>query len=406
MIDFPKDFFWGAATSSYQVEGANYNADWWEWEQRVGLAERSQDACRHYELFRQDFDIAQNLRHTAHRFSIEWSRIEPKKGEFSQEALQHYIEVVKDLRHRGIEPIVTLHHFTNPFWFASLGGWLNPKSVGYFINYVQRIISSLAGEVRFWVTINEPVVYIYQGYISGSWPPQKRSLGLARRVMANLKAAHIQAYQLIHDFYRQKNLPRPWVSIAHNMRVFIPCNPNLKNRIAVAIRDRGFNQIFLESLLKRGFLDYIGLNYYSRDLVDIENWRWSSLLFSICEKGHSNLPRNYLGWEIFPEGIFILLERLKKYNLPIFILENGICTNDDSQRWEFIRQHLQQVHRAMQQGANVLGYIYWSLLDNFEWDRGFGPRFGLVEVDYKTFARRVRPSAYKFSEVCATGRLD
>lgn len=406
MAEFPKDFFWGAATSAYQVEGDNALSDWWEWEKRVGVKEPSGQACRHYELFRKDFDIAQYLHHTAHRFSVEWSRIEPEEGKFLEQEIRHYIEVACALRERGIEPVVTLHHFTNPLWLARAGGWNNRDSITFFVRYVERIVDALAPHVRFWVTINEPMVYVYHAYVIGAWPPQERSLARARKVTDMLADAHIAAYRRIHELYKKKQLPLPSVSIAHNMRAFVPCTPALKNRIAAYLRDRNFNVAFLARLIKENSLDYIGVNYYSRDLIDLDSWRMKGILLDACRKGHNTLEKNSLGWEIYPEGLYTLLLRLKRYGLPVFILENGICSDDDSLRWDFIRRHLLQVHSAMQQGAKVIGYLYWSLLDNFEWDKGFAPRFGLVDVDYRSFSRTIRASAQKLAEVCKTGTIE
>lgn len=404
MIKFPHNFFWGAATSAYQVEGNNRNADWWEWEKKSGLT-NSGLACRHYELYLSDFDLAKSLNHNAHRFSVEWSRIEPQENEFSSLELGHYAQVVRALRERGLEPIVTLHHFTNPLWFACLGGWENKQCLKYFLRYVEKIVENLAPEVRFWITFNEPLVYVYHAYILGLWPPQEKSLLKAGRVTQNLAEAHIKAYHLIRRIYKKKNLPPPQISIAKNIQAFNPCIPTLKNKIAAYLRDRNFNLNFLDKLSRAHSLDFIGINYYTRSLVEVEGRTLRHFLLDVCQKGHSSLKKNSLGWDIYPEGLYQILLRLKKYKLPLFILENGICTKDDGQRWKFIVEHLKSVYLAMQQGVEVLGYIYWSLLDNFEWDKGFAPRFGLVEVDYQTYQRRVRESAKKFAVVCQSGIL-
>lgn len=406
MIEFPKDFFWGAATSAYQVEGNNLNSDWWEWEKRAGLKETSGQACRHYELYSEDFDLAKLLNHNAHRFSIEWSRIEPEEGNFLEKELEHYRQVILSLRERNIEPIVTLHHFTNPLWFANLGGWQNRKVLPYFLRYVEKIVETLCDKVNFWITINEPMVYIYHGFIIGTWPPQEKSFFKAMRVKKNLLISHRKAYQLIHRIYQKKNLSSPSISIAQNMQAFLPCLPTLRNKFATYLRDRFFNFEFIERLLRAKTLDFMGINYYTRSLVEVERWGFRNLVYETCHKNHYPLKKSSLGWDIYPEGLYKLLLRLKKYNLPIFITENGLCTEDDNLRWEFIVQHLKNLHRAIEEGAKVLGYIYWSLLDNFEWDKGFNPHFGLVAVDYLNFERRIRESAKKFSLVCKTGRLD
>lgn len=406
MIEFPENFLWGAAASSYQVEGNNLNSDWWEWEKRVGLKENSGAACRHYELYKEDFDLAKALNHNVHRLSIEWSRIEPCEGEFSQAELKHYLEVITALKQRNIEPIVTLHHFSNPLWFAQSGGWENLKADIYFLRYTEKVIRTLGEHVRYWITINEPLVYAYHAYIIGGWPPQEQSLAKAKIVINKLAVSHIKAYKLIHQVYAQKKLPAPCVSIAKNLQAFVGCTHSLKNRISVWLKNKFYNFSFIERLLSAHSLDFIGINYYNRRLVDAGSWSFKSLLVDTCKENHSQLEKNSLGWDIYPQGLYHLLMRLKQYHLPVMILENGICTEDDSQRWDFIAGHLRSIHLAISQGVQVKGYIYWSLIDNFEWDKGFGPRFGLIEVDYHTYKRTVRESARKYAMVCRTGKLE
>jgi len=405
-MDFPKDFLWGAATSAYQVEGSNINTDWWEWEKRVGLKETSGLACRHYELYREDFDLASLLNHNAHRLSIEWSRIEPQEGKFSERGLEHYRDVILSLKQRGLEPIVTLHHFTNPLWFAKLGGWQNEKACEYFLRYVEKTVGVLCDNVKYWVTINEPMVYVYHAYILGVWPPQEKSFLKAKKVKENLILSHIKSYKLIHEIYRKESLNSPLISIAQNMQAFVPCTLTLRNKIAAYLRNKYFNFEFIERLMRAKTLDFIGINYYTRGLVETQGWGFKNLVLDVCNKNHSKLSKNSLGWDIYPEGLYSLLLKLEKYGLPVFILENGICTQDDNLRWDFIREHLKHIHLAMNEGVKLLGYIYWSLIDNYEWDKGFSPRFGLIEVDYNTYKRTVRESARKYSLVCKTGRLE
>jgi beta-glucosidase len=225
-------------------------------------------------------------------------------------------------------------------------------------------------------------------------------------VTDNLVTSHVKTYKLIHGIYKRRNLSFPSVSIAQNLQAFISCSPTSKNKLSVFLKDKSFNFEFLERLIRYRALDFIGVNYYTRSLVDVEGWGMKNLLLDTCKKNHSVLPKNSMGWDIYPEGLYHLLLKLKKYRLPMFILENGICIEDDNARWDFISEHLKCMHRAMEEGVEVLGYIYWSLLDNYEWDKGFGPRFGLMEVDYNDYKRTVRESAKKFSLVCSTGRLD
>jgi len=404
-MEFPKNFLWGAATAAHQVEGNNRNCDWWEWEKNSGLKEPSGEACRQYQLYRQDFDLARSLSHNAHRFSVEWSRIEPREGEFDSKEIAHYVDVIAALKERNIAPVVTLHHFTNPLWFCRLGGWRNKKAAFYFCRYVEKIVSVLADKLDYWITINEPLIYVYHAYLLGIWPPQHKSLFETQRVTSNLAEAHFRAYYLIHGIYQKKDLNPPKVSIAKNTQAFLPCSLTLKNKFAVGLRDWWFNFKFIDKLYAARTLDFIGVNYYGPSVVAVKNWWPASLVMDTCTLDHHPWERNSLGWHIYPEGLYDLLQRLKKYRLPIIITENGICTNDDSRRWNYIRQHLAVVSRAISQGTDVRGYLYWSLIDNFEWEKGFGPRFGLVEVDYRTFARTVRDSARKYAEVCRSNSL-
>lgn len=405
MTRFPNGFLWGAATSAHQVEGNNTNSDWWEWEQRGLLKYPSGVSCRQYELFRQDFDLAGSLGHNAHRFSVEWARIEPAEGRYSDIEIDHYRQVVSALRERDLEPIVTLHHFTNPAWFLKKGGWANAASADIFLGYARRVIEALAGQVRFWVTINEPTIYTYFSYLEGTWPPQVRSVYKAWKVMRNMRRAHIKVYRFLHSYYKDKGLAPPLAGAANNMQFYQPSPDTARNRFCAYLRDRLFNLGFTKKLFRADALDYIGLNYYSRCLVDARRWSLKSMLTDNGFDGSGTVKKNSLGWDIYPQGLYRVLMGLKRFAVPVLILENGICTHDDELRWEFIREHLQQAARAMQEGVRLLGYIYWSLTDNFEWDKGFEPRFGLIEVDYDTSKRTVRASSRSFCRVCRTNEL-
>jgi beta-glucosidase len=404
---FPSGMLWGAATSSHQVEGNNVHNDWWQWEQAGGGAEPSGDACRHYELFEQDFDLCHSLGHTCHRFSIEWSRIQPDADTFSEKEIAHYSKVIDALRARGIEPVVTLHHFTDPVWFEKAGGWRSPRAPEYFLRYARRMAEEFGARVKWWVTINEPMVLLYYGYIRGTWPPFSKSLAGSRTVYSRLVRSHVLAYRAIHCHYKKRGLPAPMVSIAHNMVAFVPCRrESLLDRIAAGLRHRGYNLEILRELCRRRAIDYIGLNYYTRNLIHARGCSVEELLIKTCRHNHDTLPKNCMGWELYPQGFLDIIRALARFSLPVFILENGICTENDAQRWEFIRDHLAMLHKAIEEGSRVAGYCYWSLLDNFEWDKGFRPRFGIVGVDYATKERRVRESGLRYAAVCKTGTLE
>ena len=248
-MEFGKNFLWGAATSAHQVEGDNANNDWWAWENASGSRIRSRRACRHYEFYKEDFDQAKELNHNCHRLSIEWSRVEPEPGKFSELEIAHYRSVLDALKERGIEPVVTLHHFTSPVWFMRMGGWLKPSARQYFLRFTERIVNEFAKDVRFWVTINEPTIYAYYGYLLGDWPPQERSLLKAKVVLDSFTDSHIRAYRLIHDIYKRNNLASPMVSISANLQAYEYCRPTLANKLAVYLRNKFFNLYFIDRLV-------------------------------------------------------------------------------------------------------------------------------------------------------------
>ena len=420
---FPKNFLWGAATSSHQVEGDNTNNDWWEWEQRGKVKEPSGKACDHWRRFREDFKLAKSLHHNTHRFSLEWSRIEPQEGCFSQEAISHYKEVFESLKDNGLEPMVTLNHYTLPLWFAKQGGWLSGRSPEFFVRFVKKAVESFGKSVRYWMTFNEPVAYVFKSYLVGDWPPGERSYKKASRVLAHLLRAHVWAYDTIRETAGSMGSRDARVGIAKHVLVFTPCSDrSWRDKMSVRLRNLVFNHLFVQALIrgrvfypglfhirlpKSKTLDFIGLNYYTRDFVHNEGFGIPNIFGDICTlKHHRNAgKRNFLNWEIYPEGLYRLTKEFSRYRVPLLISENGICADQDEERLPFIKAHLAQLAKAMQEGAPVIGYIYWSLLDNFEWSEGFAPRFGLVGVDYKTQERRVRPSALEFADMCESGKL-
>lgn len=423
-LAFPEGFLWGAATSSHQVEGGSVFNDWWQWEKAGKVKEVSGDACRHFELFRQDFDIAQTLHHNAHRFSIEWSRVEPEPGRWNESAIQHYREVLTALRERRLEPIVTLHHFTNPLWFAKLGGWKSHESIYHFERFVNKMVKSLGDQVRFWLTINEPLVFIYMGYMVGEWPPGDRSPESALEVFRNFFLAHQRAYEVIHGVYAKQWKTKPMVSFAQHVAYHIPCSPwSLPDRFSAYLRHIFFTRLPFEALIQghlffpglfneklplKNTLDFIGINYYTRDFVHFADLRFPGIFGEVCSLIHHRdvAKRNDMGWECYPGGLYRTLLEVRRFHLPVMITENGTCSSDDQDRWNYIRLHLESVRKAISKDVSVIGYLYWSLLDNFEWAHGFQPRFGLVEVDYARQSRKIRESAKKFSQVCLKNSLD
>jgi len=394
---FPQGFLWGVATAAHQVEGGNRHNDWWEAEQRGKVPYRSGDACDHYRLYEADFDLLQAWGHNCHRFSIEWSRVEPEEGQWDSDAIEHYRQVIRALRIRNIEPVVTLHHFSNPAWFSRGGGWLRSDAARVFERYVVRVVEAFGSEVRFWITINEPTVYVLQGYVNGIWPPFEQGKRLkAARVLVALTTAHRKAYRAI-----KSRRPHAMVGFAHNALQVEPCNAGrATDRVAARLRSYLLNGLIFR-LIGASF-DFIGLNYYTRCCVRAGRRGMSLVLGRACTTEHHRHQgaKNAVGWEIYPRGLGIVLAEFARIGVPLFITENGVATDDDRLRCSFLDDHLQQVASAAHDGIKLLGYLHWTLMDNFEWHLGTGPRFGLVAVDPQTGARKSRPSAELFARIC------
>lgn len=400
---FPKGFLWGTATSAHQVEGSNYNNDWWQAEEQSKIKFKSGKACDHYHNFKEDFEFIEKMNNNAHRLSVEWSRIEPREGEWNLHELEHYRKVLKDLKKRKIKIMLTLHHFTNPIWFAKKGGFEKFGNVRYFLKYVRIVTQHLGEYVDYWITINEPGVYIYQSYEIGVWPPFKKSMYLALKVYLNLVKAHKRAYKIIHHEVKAKN-EFALVGISQNVLSFATYRKHsLINNIAVWLSVTVSNHGFYILTGKQKTHDFLGLNYYFRIRL---TRTIGTAKFEIDDISTQERETSDIGWEIYPHGMFDVLMDFRDYKLPIFITENGIATTNDDKRMRFIVAHLNEIYHAIKGGSNVMGYFHWSLLDNYEWHLGFAPRFGLVEVNFKTFTRKLKGSGKIYSEIAKTNGLE
>lgn len=400
-LKFPSTFLWGAALSSYQCEGQNFNTDWFLWEKQK-LLEEASGACKHYDLFEQDFELASKLNFNCLRTSIEWARIFPKKNTIDEKELLHYSKVIDTLHKFGLRPLITLHHFTNPLWFHESGGWLKSENIDLFLDYIKVVVERFKDKVQYWFIFNEPFVYLFNGFIEGSWPPGVKSLREAHKALKNIVSAYCASYQEIKKIYKE-NKTDCYVSLTKNIRIFSPC-PHLNfglNNLASFLRARSFNFSILEYLKKRNCLDFLAINYYCKEYNVFKG-----IVGKECNHTTHKERRNDLGWYTYPRGLYELLIKLKKFNLPIIITENGTAASQDSLYKDYLISHLKSVAQAMAQGVDVKGYLWWSLLDNFEWDKGFGPRFGLVHVDYNTFKREIKPFALYFSSICKENAID
>lgn len=411
---FPKGFLWGTATAAHQVEGGNTNNNWAEWENQPGRIANGQKAglaCdwwggRWKEDLKRALDTGQN----AHRLSIEWSRIQPTRNSWDEKALDHYVEIVRWMGNHKMTPMVTLHHFTDPIWLTQMGGWENPETPELFEAFTRKVIPSLMEYVNLWVTINEPNVYVLCGWLEGTFPPAKNNLPLAAVVMENLVRGHARAYHAIHELQ-----PQAQVGVAMNYRSFRPARSwSFLDRIPVSLQNQIYNNAFHDALvdgklnlvLKRVSIpeaaktqDFIGVNYYTRDMIKFNLLKPGNMF------GTSFFPKDALlsstGFLAnVPEGMFDALKWAHRYDLPIIVTENGVEDENDSLRPRYTLEHLHQVWRAANFNWRVKGYFHWSLVDNFEWERGWTQRFGLWGLDAETQKRIHRPSVDMYEAIC------
>ena len=418
-FNFPRGFLWGTATASHQVEGNNTNSTWWAWEQepgRIKEGHKSGLACDWWGgRWREDFDRLAQAGQNAHRLSLEWSRVQPTPERWDEAALDYYREMMRGLHERNVLPMVTLHHFSDPLWLAEQGGWENEAVVGYFEAYVRKAVEALKEYVSLWVTINEPNVYATIGYVLGNWYPGRKSLASAMRVMVNQVRAHAAAYKAIHGLQ-----PSARVGMAHNIRPMLPARDwSPLDRLVTWVQSGAFNEFFPRALRSgklrfltmrknlaeaRGTQDFLGINYYTREFVAFNLFGPGELFGRRFYRSAAELSSTgFIANE--PRGLFAAVKWGLQFGIPIIITENGVDDPGDNLRRRYIVQHLHQLWRAVNFNFPVKGYFHWTLVDNFEWERGWTQRFGLWELDVETQARRKRPSADLYAEICLSNSL-
>ncbi|MFM8316358.1 MAG: glycoside hydrolase family 1 protein, partial [Deltaproteobacteria bacterium] len=409
----------------------NTKNDWWAWEQmgKVETGEVSGKSTDHWNRFQEDLDLAAQMGLNAYRFSIEWSRWQPYPDQWDPVAIDWYRQLIDECEKRKLKPMVTLHHFTSPLWFAERGGFLNPDSPTLFLKFVKKVISELGDRISLWCTFNEPMVLAVGQYLGGFMPPGEFKPDCVGKLCHHILKSHVQSYDAIHRETKKRN--GPWreepieVGIANNMIDFFPGRSwhpidiglskvarNFFNRTwwdALTGRPQSFGLPWLIKkppqvleALGRRTCDYLGINYYTKGYLS-----WGSLTqvqadFPIQVKfAKETEPKSELGWAIHPEGLGRMMRFAQTYQLPVYITENGIADATDKYRGQYLISHLKQVAEAISQGVQVKGYFHWSLIDNFEWIKGYEPRFGLAQVDYSNFQRGLRPSARLFSKIIA-----
>lgn len=417
-------FLWGTATSSHQIEGGNDKNDWWAWELEGNIegGARSGQATDHWNRFREDIRLAHELGLNSYRFSLEWSRVEPQEGQWDSGAFEWYEELLNECEKYSLTPMLTLHHFTSPKWFADAGGFTWPGSARRFAEYTKKVAQRLGSRVPLWCTFNEPMVMITGGYLGKFMPPAKFWPEGASLACRNILKSHVRAYEIL-----KQEIQRPVeVGIAHNLLDFMPDRYwHPMELVITQVLHRFYNRSWLDAVtgrkqnfgvpglvpkprpvmdaLKRKTVDFIGVNYYTKAYV-----KWRSR--DAAEGVSSDFPiglafsRRHeavsdVGWAVHPQGLKKILKFVSGYGLPIYITENGIADRSDSLRKEYLSSHLAATAEAIQEGMDIRGYYYWSLMDNFEWVKGFGPRFGLYSVDYDTFDRQLRDSGTYLSKL-------
>jgi beta-glucosidase len=394
----PHTLLLGTATSATQIEGHCSSSDWSRFAKQPGRIKHGDTpdvACDSWNRWREDVALQKELGMQAYRFGLEWARIEPRPGEIDRAALTEYRAMLGALRDARIEPMVTLHHFTLPAWLADRGGVLARDFPTRLASFARVAVETLGDLCRLWITINEPNVLAAHAYLLGVWPPAKKNPALAFRAQHALLAAHDAAYRALKDA-RGDGVH---AGVAHHLRAVQPERPDdLADRSAAALFRRVFNDGFAEAACKHGTQDFFGVNYYSRDVVRFSAAHAKELFVKRSVPPGARVSD--LGWEIYPEGLYEVVRRwAKRSGLPVYVTENGIADARDDKRGPFLEAHLAEVERLVADGIDVRGYFHWSLLDNFEWAEGYEPRFGLVEVDYRTGERRPRKSAALYARI-------
>jgi beta-glucosidase len=378
-VVFPHVFSWGTATSGYQIEGGGTNTDWWRFEHKPGsiASEPCEMACDSWHRYEEDLDIVRSLELNSFRFSIEWARVEPERGVIDHDALDHYARVLDACRERDIAPVVTLHHFTLPLWVADAGGFESPDIVACMANYARVVGEALGTRMAMVCTINEPNIVALMGYLAAMFPPEVSEWRRFVSVNATMRACHRAMVETLRD------TPGTYpIGLALSMTEYEAVDGGEERLHSLR------HEMEDEYLRDVGGDDFLGVQCYTKYLVGPDGVIWNP-----------DGERTEMGYLFWPQCVASTVRRAATFtSIPIVVTENGIGTNDDEQRIRYLREALKGLHDVRQEGVDVRGYFQWSLLDNFEWVLGYGPKFGIVAVDRTTFQRTPKPSARWFAE--------
>jgi len=424
-IKFDSEFMWGTATAAHQVEG-NCTNNWSEFEKNKKLNgepnikdnQFSGRACEHWERYKEDIKLIKNTGVSYYRFSIEWSKIQPELDIFDNDAIKHYSDMINILIDNKITPVLTLHHFTHPIWFDRIGGFEKEENIKLFVNFCKKVFLEYSNRVKYWCTINEPAVVATQGYFTGIFPPGKTNSQLSAIVLKNLLEAHVRVYRLLKDM---NNGSDTRIGLVKNINQFDPMRRwNILDWFICYFTNQFFNYSSVNFIHTGKFkikipglawinhknknainsIDFFGLNYYSHNHIKFK--------FSFREpftlEFRKNDIKTDMPYTIYGEGIYRAIKRVSKLNVPIIITENGIADTEDKNRELYINRYLYAVSKAIKDGYNVIGYYYWSLMDNFEWAFGYDMKFGLYSVNFKTQERKLRDGAKAFIRIVKNGK--
>ncbi len=406
-----RKFLWGVATSAFQMEGSS-RCDWTHWSVRDEADRKARlNGVGHLARTEEDLALLTDLGVDAYRFSVEWSRVVPRRGDWDRREMDRYVRIASLLREAGIEPVVTLHHFTNPSWLVGRAGWEDPATAEEFLRYAERAVRCLRDAVRVFITFNEPNVFVAAGYLGGVMPPGRRCARDGFDAFANVFRAHAAVYDMIHSRGRE----RAAVGVAHNMVSFQPASRNSAlDGWAVKIAHSFYNMGLIETFRTGTFsvrvpflmdeetpvgvrdkLDFLGVNYYFRMFLRMSPLKLKGPEYFWEDRDGRGLTET--GWEIYPKGLEDVLRSASLSGVPIVVTENGTAETDDARKIAYMKEHLRAMHRVIREGVDIRGYFWWSLMDNYEWLEGLRPRFGLYRVDFETLERRPTAASSYFA---------
>lgn len=418
---FPRNFLWGTATAAHQIEGNNENTNWGEWEKQPNKIKDASNAIRAVDGWnraKDDIRLMKELGVNSYRFSLAWNKIEPENGKFDEAALKHYDAFIDELLANGIEPMITLHHFTHPIWFERAGAFEKEQNIADFLEFSELVFKRYRDRVRLWVTLNEPNVFVTSGYFNTHFPPGKHDPKLAGEVLKNMLKSHADAYRSLKKIEAEapvKTQKPLQIGLATSIFHFEPARRwHLGDWAIARISSNTFNEGILGFFTdgRMNFyvpgearvqyidenapqtLDFIGVNYYSHFEYRFGlDFKKATESLPVQGEEMTDMP-----YTIYPEGVYRAITDVAGLKKPIIITENGISDGRDDRRENYIKESLYAVSKAISDGYDVRGYYYWTLLDNFEWAEGYTQKFGLYEVNLETQERKLRNGSKAFIE--------